>query len=247
HPEGGDFGRAGAFAAAAGAAVPRWRPRRRQGWPQELGAWLAALPRPCGIWAANDAAGLHLIEACRAQGLAIPGELAVLGCDDDEFLCRLSDPTLSSVAAPAYAAGRAAAAMLAALLAGRRPAAPELPPPRLVVRASSDGSAAEDALVAQALARLSGEHEVGTVAGLARRLGVSARSLERRCRKAVGETPGALLRRRRLEQAQHLLAGSGLGVAAIAARCGYANASRLGEAMRRATGLSPRAWRRSCG
>lgn len=115
-----------------------------------------------------------------------------------------------------------------------------------MVRASSDGSAAEDALVAQALARLSGEHEVGTVAGLARRLGVSARSLERRCHKAVGETPGALLRRR-LEQAQHLLAGSGLGVAAIAARCGYANASRLGEAMRRATGLSPRAWRRSCG
>jgi LacI family transcriptional regulator len=246
HPERGGFGRGDALAAVAAEAgfpLRRWQAPRRGDPRAALTAWLAALPRPCGLWAANDDAGLLALELARSAGVAVPGELAVVGCDDDAFLCELATPSLSSVAVPTYAAGREAARLLAELFAGRRPQPRPLPTPRVVARGSSEWSGCADALAARALARLAAGAPPRSAA-LARTLGVSVRALERHLRAATGKTPGRLAREQRLAAAQRLLAGTALGVAEIASRCGYASATRLGEALKRATGLSPQAWRR---
>lgn len=247
HPEYGDFGRATPFAVACGSRL-RWKRPDRGDARLSLRNWLDALPKPCGIWAANDAAGLIVLDACAALGVAVPGGLAVLGCDNDEFLCELAQPALSSIAVPAYAAGRAAAEMLAARLGGKRLASPApLPCMRVLTRASSEATASNDALVAAAAQRLSAGSNHTTVADVAHRLGVSVRSVERRCRQILGTSPGQLRRRKRLEAAQRLLAGSNLPIAEIARRCGYAAPARLVEAMRAATNLTPTMWRRRWG
>lgn len=244
HPEKGDYGRLAAFTAAVGHPVPVWRAPERGDRRSHLGRWLLGLPRPCGIWAANDSTGFLLLELCHSLGIAVPRELAVLGCDNDSFLCELAHPALSSVAQPTYALGRLAAGTLDALIE-RRPLPPALVPPiRLVARASTDWSASADPLAAAAAARIATAPPGTTMASIARGLGVSARSLERHLRGATGTTPGRLARDRRLAEAQRLLAGSDLGVAAIAERVGYSAPARMTEAFRRITGLSPGAWRR---
>src|SRR5438477_512426 len=59
--------------------------------------WVAALPRPVGILACYDIKAQQLLAACRAAGVAVPEEVAVLGVDNDPVLCELCDPPLSSV------------------------------------------------------------------------------------------------------------------------------------------------------
>lgn len=45
----------------------------------------------------DDNQGLHITEACKQNKIRIPEEVAVLGVDNDEMLCDLSDPPLSSI------------------------------------------------------------------------------------------------------------------------------------------------------
>ena len=64
---------------------------------RELGPWVASLPRPCGIFAANDKVASGVLNACELEGIKVPESIAVVGVDDDEMICENAEPTLSSV------------------------------------------------------------------------------------------------------------------------------------------------------
>lgn len=70
------------------------------------------------------------------------------------------------------------------------------------------------------------------IATLARQVGASRRSLERRCRAVYGQSPLQLVQAIRLERAEHLSRTTTLSTAEIAHRVGYANAETL-RALRR--------------
>ena len=95
-----DAQRESAFAAAMrrrGAAVKVFRPRpsARRG-AAALRRFLLALPRPCAVFAAFDAVAKEVVDACASAGLQVPDDVAVLGCDDDAFICENSYPTIAS-------------------------------------------------------------------------------------------------------------------------------------------------------
>ena len=99
-----------------------------------------SLPKPVGIFVCFDMWAFQLAEACQQLGLRVPEEVVILGMENDELLCQLARPSLSSVAIPTAKIGYEAAAMLASMLDGR--AAPKQPllllPQGVVVRRSSD-------------------------------------------------------------------------------------------------------------
>jgi LacI family transcriptional regulator len=67
---------------------------------------LLALDRPpSAIFCANDLMALGALEAARQRGLAVPGQLSVIGYDDQE-LARHAHPALSTVLLPNFAMGR---------------------------------------------------------------------------------------------------------------------------------------------
>ena len=78
---------------------PRSSARRiqRSNLLRQLRAWLKALPKPCGILAANDETASVVAVACSMEELAVPQEVSVIGIDDDPVICMNSDPQLSSV------------------------------------------------------------------------------------------------------------------------------------------------------
>jgi transcriptional regulator GlxA family with amidase domain len=82
------------------------------------------------------------------------------------------------------------------------------------------------------------------VARLARRAGMSVRSLHRHCLEQLDTTPAKLVEKLRVERARTLLATTQLGTKAIAARCGFGTAPRMTRAFERALGVAPAAYRR---
>jgi len=89
--------------------------KRERLWEKEqpyLSEWIAELPKPVGILACNDDRGRQVLEACQAAQVIVPLEAAVVGVDNDELLCELSTPPLSSIALNAEAGGFRAAALL---------------------------------------------------------------------------------------------------------------------------------------
>jgi LacI family transcriptional regulator len=172
--------------------------------------------------------------------------VAIVGVDDDDLLCDLARPSLSSVALPGGRIGYEAAAMLERLMLGRRlkTARIELPPVRLVARQSSDILAIADPEVSQAMRYiLAHAAEPIGVADVLRAVPVSRRSLERRFRRLLRRGIGEEIRRAHLERAKGLLVDSELPMSRVAARSGFTDSRQLSIVFRQETGLTPTGFR----
>ena len=104
---------------AAGCAARRYNPVTEWDWAAEresLSRWLTRLPRPFGVFAPNDHLAKFTFEACRAAGLDVPRDAAIIGADDDATYCLAVKPNLSSVRIDFEGAGRLAAETLQRLM-----------------------------------------------------------------------------------------------------------------------------------
>ena len=217
----------------------------------EISQWLRSLPRPVGVMACYDIRARHVLDACRRVGLTVPDEVAVIGVDNDEFLCNLSDPPLSSVAPDTHRTGYEAAALLDRLMSGRersRGQAIFVQPLGVVARRSTDVLALGDADISAAVHFIR-EHACDGIAvkDLLEKIPLSRRVLEGRFRKLLGRTPHDEIARVRFDRVQRLLRETRLPLAEIALRSGFRNAEYLTTAFRREFGVTPSVYRRSAG
>lgn len=225
----------------------------RGSWEMHRGAtgrWLAGLPKPVGVLACYDLRAREVLDACQAVGLRVPDEVAVLGVDNDELLCDLAEPPLSSVAPNATRAGAEAAALLDRLMAGEAvpPTAHLIEPLRVVGRQSTDMLAVDDSDVAAAVRfiRANACRGIG-VAAILREVPVSRRVLETRFAKVLGHTPHEEIIRVQIGRAKEILTQTDLPLAAVAHQVGFAHPEYLSVAFKKATGLTPGAYRRRHG
>jgi len=213
----------------------------------QLKSWLMDLPRPVAIFAAHDPLGRLLCEVCRECSLPIPEEVAVVGANNDELLCNLSYPPLSSVAIPWLKIGRMAAQCLdeAISTGAHLGKAYRIGPGDVVARESSDFTALGDPLLRRALVFLRRSfQEPMTIHDLCRELHINRRTLELRFKATLGRTPRQELERLRVAKARSLLAETDFTMDWIAQQCGFNDAERLAVVFRKATGEPPSHYRR---
>ena len=174
----------------------------------ELIKWLRELPKPCGVVAANDLIGYRVSVAAAMAGLTIPDQLAVLGVDDEEVYCQLSQPSLTSVPCDCERIGSAAAELLCRILDGD--AAPRrvvVPPLQAVSRESTNIIIGEDRLVRDIRRFIRSHVTQGiNVADVAAAFPLSRRALEKRFHKSGGKTIHEEIIATRLDLARQLLA-----------------------------------------
>jgi len=84
-----------------------------------------------------------------------------------------------------------------------------------------------------------------TTAAIARRLGLSARSLEMLFKQALGMGPGTYYLRLRLQAARRLLLDTRLSMQVVAVRSGFGSHSAFSRTFRQHYGFSPSAYRRA--
>ncbi len=212
--------------------------------------WLRPLPRPAGLMACNDDLAKEVMEACTLAGLRVPDDIAVIGADNDEVVCGIANPPMSSVAINFERAGYEAAQVLSAMMRRRNHALPRIvvQPTHVVPRRSTDVLAVEDANLAKAL-RFIREHarESMTVEMAARAAGLSRRVLEKRFRKILNHSTLQEIRRVRTDQIARLLVETNLPVATIAETLGFEDVQHVARYFRAGKGLSPLAYRKSYG
>src|SRR5262249_43874466 len=146
-----------------------------------------------GVFVPNDLWGMQLSEVCRQERLRVPEDVAIVGVDNDDLLCELARPALSSIIVPSERIGFEAAGLLDRWLrSGRaRSAVPPLllPPPGVFVRRSSDVLCIEDGAVAAAMRFIRDRsHRPIQVADVLEAVSVSRRSLERRFRARLNHS-----------------------------------------------------------
>ncbi len=226
------------------------RSRRAAAWEREqpvLAGWLGSLPRPVGVMACNDDRGRQVLVACRDAGLRVPEEVAVVGVDNDELLCELADPPLSSVALNAEAGGYRAAELLDRMMRGqsRKPQRLVVEPLHVVARRSTDIVALDDPEVAAAMHFIQ-DHatEPIGVSDIVEEVMISRRALELRFRKAIGRTLHSEIRRVRLERASRLLVETDMPVTQVAEASGFGRASYLAQSFSQAFSSTPARYRR---
>ncbi|TWT83995.1 Xylose operon regulatory protein [Planctomycetes bacterium CA13] len=237
----------------AGCKVHQYQPpksARNHVWEREqprLAKWLSNLPLPIAVMACNDQRGREVAEACHLAGIRIPEELALIGVDNDDLLCELSDPPLSSVALNASGVGYRAAELLDRMMRGEKVDHQCLiaEPLNVVTRRSTDMIAIDDADIVEAI-RFIHDHanESIQVADIVERLNISRRNLEIRFLHTVGRTLHSELQRIRLQRARTLLLESDLPIPKIAEVSGYRTPSYFIQVFRKSYGITPSRYRR---
>jgi len=212
--------------------------------------WLRSAPRPIGLMACNDDLGKEVVEACRQAGLGVPDDVAIIGADNDEVVCGLSNPPLSSVAINFERAGYEAAGVLDRLMRGARrvPARIMVRASHVVPRQSTDILAVEDAGLAKALRFIRDHARSGaTVAEAARAAGLSRRVLEKRFREYLKHSALEEIRQVRTDQIARMLVETELPVSQIAETLGFEDVQHVARYFRAGKGLSPLAYRKTHG
>jgi LacI family transcriptional regulator len=198
--------------------------------------------------ACNDIRGQQVLTACRAIGVAVPDEVAVLGVDNDEVLCDLADPPLSSIIPDTHRIGYEAASRLERMMNGEPSREPTtvIPPLGVVTRRSTDVLAVDDRALSSA-ARFIREHacERITVTDVLAGIPLSRSVFERRFLKVFGRTPKAEILRTQLDRVMQLLAETDLPLKQVASRTGFEYPEYMSTAFKKRTGLTPGQYRRS--
>ncbi|HTV39649.1 MAG TPA: DNA-binding transcriptional regulator [Candidatus Sulfotelmatobacter sp.] len=208
--------------------------------------WIKQLPKPIGLMACNDMRGQQVLDACRGIGVALPDDIAVVGVDNDEVLCNLSNPPLSSVAPNAERIGYEAAALLSGMMAGARFSAGDIfvKPRGVVQRRSTEVLAIEDKQMAAA-ARFIREHacEGIDVSDVLHAVPMSRSTMDRRFIKILGYSPKDEILRVRLNRAKQLLVETDLPLARIAEKVGLEHVEHFSRIFKNRVGMVPSAFR----
>lgn len=214
---------------------------------EQIAAWLTSLPKPIGLLASNDDRGQLVTEACRAANLRVPEDVAVIGVDNDELVCGLSNPPLSSIVLNFHKAGYASAELLHQMILGK-PAHPRrilVTTSHIVTRHSTSILAVDDSLVSQAITfiRQNNRRRL-SVTEVARAVAASRRVLEKRFRACLNRSVLAEIRRQRVEQITRLLAETTHSIGEIAELTGFEGPQHFARYFRAEKGTSPNAFRK---
>ncbi|WP_182867464.1 AraC family transcriptional regulator [Rhodopirellula sp. JC639] len=214
---------------------------------REMIQWISALPSPIGLFACNDIRGRQVLRAVQLAGRVSPEEIAVLGVDDDEVICELAHPSMSSIEPDTYRMGFEAAQTLSRLMDGEAIEEQRIliPPTRVMVRQSTDLLAVEDPEVAKAIHLIRSKAFDGiSVAEVANHLAISRVTMERKFRAVLGRSPREEIERVRINQVRLLLTETNYSLSKIARMTGFSNDSYLVTAFRRHETCTPGQYRK---
>lgn len=212
-----------------------------------LAAWIKRLPKPAGIMVCDDLNGQKVLDSCRQVGIPVPEAVAVIGVDNDETVCAVCDPPLSSVDPDHIHVGYEAARLLDEMLhGGSLPPQPiHLKPLGAVTRQSTDILAIDDPDVAMAVGFIQ-EHAFADlqVDDVVEHVLISRSALQRRFRESLGRSVYGEIIRVRMKRACELLAETEMPIGMVAKKAGFRHQAYMGAVFQEKLGKTPGQYRK---
>lgn len=225
-------------------------PNRQDGGYEEIKAlaeWLRTIPRPIAAMAAFDQRAAHLLEAAQRCGVKVPGQMVVLGVDNDELVCDFTDPPLTSIEPDHGHNGELAVVELERMMSGDGGNIVRLRKSsrkRIVERQSTKPVAPAAQLVARGLAYIRKNATRGiSTADVISHLGVSRRLADLRFREFAGATIHAIIVKTRLDDLKRRLRDTDIDIASLSAACGFESENYAKNLFKARFGMSMSAWR----
>ncbi len=225
-------------------------PRGKLTWSKQQNRmidWLKSLAKPVAIMVANDEHGRYIIETCKIAGFNVPGDVSILGVDNDTMVCEFTTPSLSSINLDTKQAGYKAAEMLDKLMRGKKCDEREIVVRAIHVmhRESTDIMAIKDKLVVQAVRYIRSHfRELTQVSDVAEAVAISRSALDRRFCTALGRTVQKEIRRVRVDHIAQMLIGTNLTITQIAEAMKFTGIEHVGRYFKKEMGMSPVAYRK---
>lgn len=214
---------------------------------RDLGAWLQRLPKPCGLFAANDETAAAVCTACADCGIRIPDDIALVSADNDYFRCENARPTISSVGIDFIQCGQLAVQALCAAFENR-------PVGRILTYGTTGLTKRQSTTkvlnrypqVAEMLEIIRREACLGlTAKALIARMDGSRRKIETHFRLMTGKSIRETILDTRLEQVKNFLRRPRMAIGPIANICGWSSETHLKRYFKQRTGLTMKAWRKT--
>jgi LacI family transcriptional regulator len=211
-----------------------------------LSEWLKGLPKPIGIMACDDNQGNNLIQACISAGIKIPQEASILGVDNDELLCNLSIPTLSSIAVDIEGGGFQVAQLIEKLVESPDSVFEDivLQPVKIVPRISTAAFATGDSEILKAVKFIHQNcRRKIPVDDVVEQVALSRRLLEIRFKEVTGESIYQYILLLRLKTFAEMLLETNEQVINIALSLGESDAKSISKKFKAVYGCSPNEYR----
>lgn len=226
------------------------KPEDKEEWSYnhtELAKWLEELPKPIALFACDDQFALRISETCNIYNIRIPDDIAILGVDNDELLCNISDPPLSSIVVDAVNGGYRAGKLLHQLINREieDPINIVVEPLMIESRGSTDKYAVSDKHIRNILTYIEKNYANPiSVSDLVKQVPLSRRVLEKKFKEETGDTLYQYIQNYRIEQFTRLLLTTNNSLFEIALHTGFDNYKNVSRVFKKYTSLSPAEYRR---
>jgi len=211
-----------------------------------LAQWVRQLPKPVGIMCCNDLCGKFVVDSCRRNSIAVPQEVAVLGVDNDDILCDLTYPSLSSIELNTIKGGFEAADLLDKIIKGAKIDTKTIviEPVAVQERQSTDIIAVDDRTVADVLSFIKNNAQRPLqVIDILQEFNISRRSLYKKFRESIGISVYAQIRKTRVEKICRMLLETNKSVKEIAYELGFSSVDHIARFFRKGKGMTPTQYR----
>ena len=212
-----------------------------------LEQWVEAWEPPIGVLVTTDLYCRHLIETCRAKGLKVPQDVAIVGTSNEPAICSSPYPSLTSIDLDFELIGYRAAARLDELMdrKGSSSSIEFSPPKGLIPRQSTDSLAADDPFVANALRFISENgHKRIQVDDVVFSSGTNRRTLERKFRASMGRSIAEEISRLRIERSKRLMMETDASLKSLAVDLGFRDADHFSKVFSRIEKMTPSQYRK---
>jgi len=209
---------------------------------KSLSRWIRRLTKPVAVFCAHDMRAYQLSEICRAEGMRVPDDVAILGCDDDELVCQFTDPPISSIDQNAVGIGYAAAQALQRMFENPSvlPPIAKVKPLRLVERESTRTYPLSPKWLSDALVFIQSNLSQGiSAADVYAHVGKSHTLVDAAFRSRLGTSVQKEISRIRLKEARRLVMSTSTPLQDVAKSCGFSSLQYFSTSFVKAFGKSP--------
>lgn len=211
--------------------------------------WIKALPKPVALFTNNDAMAKRATEICHARGIDIPDEVGLLGVDDDEFLCNISYPSISSIRLNFEKQGREIGREIFEMIeqGNIRVARVPIEPVRIVERMSTRRQQIADPVVKHIIDYLDDHYaSENCLQEALSPIPLSRRAIEIRFRKEMSpHTMLSYLEGARIAHLTRLLETTDLQIKEAASKAGFADSTNVARLFKRYKGCTPSEYRKT--
>ena len=215
-----------------------------------LSEWLKQLPKPMALFACDDNQANHIVEACNLAGIRVPDEVAILGVDNDEMVCNMSNPPTSSICLDTENAGYKVAELMENMILKNGDSFPDIivESTTVISRQSTDIFAINDNEVLKALQfirkNIAKKIQVSDVIKV---VALSRRAIEKRFMGTIGRSIYQEILFRKMERSAQMLLQTKYNILDVAIHCGFDDDKNFARMFQKYHQLTPLQYRKKFG